>query len=238
MPVDTNLILNPVLDQNPPLSEAPGLLFQDVATVLLAVALVLLAVLCTFYRKELKQLVQVLFVPHLVFQILRETTMVRRRVLVLLFPIIASMQALLLYVLCTLSVPALPKLLHVLPLLGICFGGVLIDFVFKILNINIFTRVFDYSKTERHVCELQKLAYLTLNSLFLLPVFVAYLYTGYWSLLIVYALFFSGTYLTMAYRLFQLNFQKQNSFQFFLYFCTVEILPYLILLKTVLSFDM
>lgn len=237
MTTDTNLILHPVLEQNPEVLGTTGLLFQNVATVVLMIVLVLVAVLCTLYRKELKQLLQVLFVPHIVFQILRETSMVRQRILSLLLPIVVLMQSLLLYVLCSLIVPTVSERVSVMSLLGLCLGCILLDFLFKILNINIFTRIFNYLKTERQICELQKLSYLTLNSLFLLPVLAAYLYTGYLFLLVLYAFFFAGTYLTMSYRFFQINFQKQNTFQFFLYFCTVEILPYLVLLKAVLSFD-
>lgn len=62
-------------------------------------------------------------------------------------------------------------------------------------------------------------------------------YTGFYQSYYVFAALLCLLILLKNYRLFSLKSRKIHLFYFFMYFCTLEILPYLVLLKLLLSLD-
>ena len=208
--------------------------FQDTFTVVACVVLVLMALCATFYRKELRQLLQGLFASRISAQVIRDGAVLRERIVLLLLPCIVFVQSLFLYYI--IYKYCLPADFHISSLLVffVSLGLFVLDVVFKSLAFRFFSFMFDYDKNDKMEYLLQKLFYLTDITLLLFPLLIAVVYLNLPKILWGYLLLFLVVYSAMFVRLFMLNRKKGNSFQFFLYFCTVEILPYIIVLKTAL----
>ena len=208
--------------------------FQDTFTVVAGVVIVLMALCVTVYRKEVRQLVQGLFAARVSAQVIRDGAILRERIVLILLPCIVLVQATLVYYI--MYMYCLPAKLHISAILLFfaALGIFVFDVVFKSLAFRFFSFMFDYDRNDKMEYFLQKLFYLTDTTLLLFPIMIGVVYLQFPKILWGYLIIFLVFYVAMFVRLFMLNRKKGNSFQFFLYFCTVEILPYIILLKTAL----
>ena len=208
--------------------------FQDTFTVVAGVVIVLMAVCITVYRKEMRQLAQGLFAARISAQVIRDGSILRDRIVLILLPCIVLVQATLVYYI--MYMYCLPAELHISAILLFfaALGIFVFDVLFKSLAFRFFSFMFDYDRNDKMEYLLQKLFYLTDTTLLLFPLMIGVVYLNLPQILWGYLLLFLLFYVAMFVRLFMLNRKKGNSFQFFLYFCTVEILPYIILLKTAL----
>lgn len=207
--------------------------FRDLFTFNICLAIILLSMLFAFYRKESKQIAQGLFVEKTGPQIIREGSLFRSRIRLLWFPYVVVVQALLLLYLfrffCPHWLPRLPMIVWML----LSVGAVLVDFLVKNLLRKFYAYLFDYDKNETMEMQLQKYFCLTDLTVILLPILILSTYMECPVLLFAYAFAFFVVFAVMFGRLLVLSAKRRNSFQFFLYFCTIEILPYIIVLKTV-----
>lgn len=208
--------------------------FQDIFTVAACVVLVFMALLFALYRKEARQFAQGLFASRVSAQVLRDGGLLRQRLVLVLFPCVLLVQSLLVYYLTYTFVfhGAMP--FHALPFFGMSVGLCCADIALKFCASSFFAYMFDFSKNERIEYLLHKAFYLTDITLALFPLLLLAVYMERPYVLFGYMLLFLVFHIAMFVRLAMLNYRKGNLFQFFLYFCTVEILPYLIVLKTAL----
>lgn len=223
--------LLPPPESNPPILANT---FPTVATVVGCVILLFFTLSFVLHRKRMVMFCQALFVPRVSSQLLRECKLLGEWIYLYLLLAIFLTQALFFSVLVEQFCPRIAEQFSNISLFGIIFGAVAIDYFLKMLLMYFYTYLFDYQE-ERFEYYLNKLSYLTINSLALFPIVCCGLYTGFLPILFLYAGVFGITFLTLFYRLFILNIKKVGAFQFFLYFCTIEILPYLVLAKVVLS---
>ena len=116
---------------------------------------------------------------------------------------------------------------------GVFLAILIAAYVFKLLCNELYSRLFDRDK-ERTSVNQYKFIFMTDFSVFLFPMLILTHYTGlrivYYLIAGVLAVLFS----IWTYRLLNINYMGGHRFQFFLYFCTLEILPWAILFKVLL----
>lgn len=120
----------------------------------------------------------------------------------------------------------------VIGVFGILFALLLILYITKFFVNYVYSILFDHSK-ERYNINLYKFVFLTLAATTLFPILIIVFFTGYFPLLYTYVPVFVVYVMVLLYKLLKINPKRINLFQFFLYFCTLEILPYVWLVKLV-----
>lgn len=225
----TSIHIIPIGNGNNPFS-------LDFMTLLFCVAIVILTVAITTHNRKFHLIIQSLFSQRIRTQFVREVKLFDEWIYAILLLFIFLVQSTFLYLLTEDFLPGIGNHFQSLVLFAIIFAAVALDYFLKLLNLKFITYLFDY-KEERTSFNQNKFLAHTINSLTLLPIMIAAVYTGYHEILWFYAPFFLGTYLLLIYRTITLNIKNLNPFQFFLYFCTLEILPYLIILKVLITAD-
>lgn len=118
---------------------------------------------------------------------------------------------------------------------GIIFA-IMLALYFLTFTANIvYTGLFEHQK-ERYSLNLYKFIFLTNVAIVLFPFLVAYQATGYFVVLYAFIPVFLVLLGLFLYRIMKINPRNINLFQFFLYFCTLEVLPYLLLVKLLTKF--
>lgn len=209
--------------------------YLDILTFVFCGAMILLTINCTINRKQFKSVLQALFVPRVRNQLLREGKIFNEWVYIIAISYVFLVQGAFIYfLLCEF----LPKIqLHFTPLVlyNLSLAAVIADYFIKMFFVYIITLIFDYSAT-RTSFNLNKFFYLTVNSVALLPILIITAYTNTTILILAYVPVFLFSYFMMIYRSLSLNINIVHPFHFFLYFCTLEILPYLIYLKLLITY--
>lgn len=103
-------------------------------------------------------------------------------------------------------------------------------FGLKFLIMRMYIKLFDRSRERYHI-DMNKFIFITISSLVLLPVLAVVQITHSFLLLYAYIPVFVVFLFFYIYNLLKINPKSINLFQFFVYFCTLEILPYVILVK-------
>ena len=117
---------------------------------------------------------------------------------------------------------------------GLFLALLLVAYVFKLLCGEVYSRLFDRDK-ERITINQYKFIFLTDISVFLFPMLVLAQYSGLRPVYYLIAVVLVILFVIWTYRLLKINSMKGHRFQFFLYFCTLEILPWAVFLKVLLN---
>lgn len=203
-------------------------------TILICLCVLLLTIMMVAYRRKVTLLVQSLFSQRFMSLLLREGKILEERVFIvsLIYDLLTFALALQLLI-----VHFFPNLLNHIPYIavyGILFVGLIVLYFSKFLSNLIYSALFDY-QDERYQMNLYKFIFLTVSAVFLLPFLIFAQFTGYFSLIYIFIPIFIVFFVFFLYRLIILNPRKINLFQFFIYFCTLEILPYLVLVKSLVT---
>ncbi|MEG1555701.1 MAG: DUF4271 domain-containing protein [Bacteroidales bacterium] len=203
-------------------------------TIVVCVVLALLTSIFVLYRRKAVLMIQSLFSQRFFSQLIREGKLLTERIYILLLAVVFLVQSLALVLIIDYFFPSLFSSYSFLLKFAFAFIIFFVDYLLKMLSLYIFTLLFEY-KDELYSWTLYKLFYLTLTSLFLYPIVVLVLYTKQYYFFGLYIPVLLLSFLLMAYKMFTINPKKINLFQFFIYFCTVEILPYLVGIKILLN---
>lgn len=212
---------------------------SDWVTPILLLALILVTVLFTLYRRKYSLLLSSLYSSKYFKQLSHEGKIFQERIFLLDLSVILLTQSLLCYYLIKLFFPHIYILYSTPPHFQIYLFSLLfvaVNYIFNSCMTLIFTFLYDI-KEERSTYFSYKLFHQSVTSLIALPVIVCVAYTSWHPILIAFLLFFAVNFLIMGYRLFVLNVKKIRPFHFFIYFCTFEILPYLVIFKIMLILD-
>ncbi|MDL2312779.1 DUF4271 domain-containing protein [Bacteroidales bacterium OttesenSCG-928-B11] len=208
----------------------------DWITLILLAALVILTLLFTLHRRKYTLLLRSLYSSRYFTQLSHEGKIFEERIYLFDLAFILLTQSVFFYFIIEIYFPSIfavkPPFFTFLIIMGI----LVLDFVFKCFMTFSFTYLYDI-KSDRTTFFSYKLFTQSSNSLILFPLVVTFTYTSFLPVLLLYIPVFSANFLIMAYRLFLLNRKKIRPFHFFVYFCTFEILPYLILVKILLILD-
>lgn len=194
--------------------------------------LLLMAIVFVAQRRKITLLLQSLFSKRMAGQLLRESKIFGERIYVDSMLIYLSVQSLFLTLLATRFVPGLIEGRSQLSVFAFSLLLVAVDHYVKSFCSICFANLFEY-QSQMNVFKVNKFFYLTLVSFILFPLLCTAFYTGTNWPLWVYLPCFLVSYIMMIFNTITLNSGKINWLLFFLYFCTIEILPYAVLLKFV-----
>ncbi len=217
-----------------PVKMSPGVDYLDMVTFLFCIILAVLTLLVVLNRRKFGYILHALFAPRDRSQLLRETKVFGEWIYVSTLTYNFSMQGMLLFVLAQFFLPDLSSALGNAALYFLSVACVMADYFLKMMLVSFLCHIFECREDKNHF-NLSKFFYQTVNSIALFPILAAAVYTQIPQLLLLYVPIFLTSYITMLYRTLTLNSTKIKPFQFFLYFCTLEILPYLVIVKVIIS---
>ena len=204
--------------------------YADIATFVFCLALIVLAVNVTNNRRDFKATLQALFVPRVRSQFFRDSKLYNEWCFAFGTLFNTLVQSLLVFYLLVTFLPSLANAIPLKLLYVLCFGAVLFDYFIKLGNSTLLGKLFECG-SDATIFNHSKFFYYSDNSIVLLPILATAIYLGIPAILFAYLPFFIATYSMMLIRTLTLKSSTLSLFQFFLYFCTLEILPYLITLK-------
>lgn len=204
--------------------------YADIATFVLCLALLVLTLNVARNRRNFRSIIQALFLPRVRSQFFRESKLYNELCFYLGVIFNTLVQSLLVFYLVIILLPGFAGGINLKMLYIICFGATLFDFLFKWGNTTLLGKLFECSG-DAAIFNHSKFFYLSDTSVALMPILAASIYLGKPAILFAYLLFFITAYSMMIVRTWTLKSSSLSLFQFFLYFCTLEILPYLIILK-------
>ncbi len=198
----------------------------------LCALLFLLTIVMVLFRRRYTLHIRSLYSQRFYSLLLRESKVLEE----MMFPVT------LLFDLLTISLGIVMILMHLKPMLvdrltfwgayGAVFGSMLVLYFFSFAANVIYTGLFDHQK-ERYSLNLYKFVFTSNVALMLLPILVACYALHEFAVMYAVIPLFLVLLALYVYKLFKINPKKINLFQFFLYFCTLEILPYLLWVKFV-----
>lgn len=207
--------------------------YWDMVTFTFGIALVLISSLVALNRRKFSMIMRALYTPRVRSQLMRETKIFDDLIYPFSVTFNCLVQGIFIFLLVENFITNIAEKIHPALLLLIAVGAVAVDYFIKMLNIYILTLLFE-NKEDRSNFYLNKFFYNTMNASVLFPILVLCFYIENLNILWVYLPFFFANYTMMVYRTLTLNSAKTKFFHFFLYFCTLEILPYLIIVKLLL----
>lgn len=225
---NTSLLLQPI-----PKPESGHVL--DWVTWVFCGVLVLLTLIIVNSRRKFTYIVRALFSPRSRNQLLRESKPLTEWIYAFLFLFDFLVIGMASYLTISIFLPAISQ--HFAPFLLFltCAAAAAVFYFLKTANLYLLAFIFD-CPDDRSNHEQNRFFCTTCSSLLLLPLTIAAAYTSQFSWLLLYAVLFLACYLFTWYRTFKLKSNQFNFIEFFLYFCTIEILPFLAIIKMMISF--
>lgn len=228
-----SIIYNYTLLDVSPVRLARSLHVPDWLTILFCAIFVLLTLIIVLGRRKFKFIVRALYSPQDRSQLLRESKPLGEWIYAFLLLYIFIVQGLFFFLVISKLFPDAGAILPPSILLTACIAAFTADYFLKRAMVFILTHIFDCPE-DRNTFKQNKFFHLVVNSLALFPLLLIAAYSGHFPILFVYAPIFAANYATMIYRTLTLKSQQLHIFQLFLYFCTLEILPILIIIKLLL----
>lgn len=204
-------------------------------TILICASLFLFTLIVVPFRRKLSLILRSLFSQRHFSLMVRESKILEERVFVftLLFDLMVFASGIL--VLAQRYYEPIVTKLSEIGVFGIIFISLFILYVLKFFINYIYSVLFDHPK-ERYYINLYKFVFLTLSATTLFPILIVVTFTGCFPILYAYIPIFVVYVIVLLFKLLKINPKRINLFQFFLYFCTLEILPYVLLVKSVSMF--
>ena len=195
------------------------------------IGLFLITLSFVLYKRKALLMLRALFSKRYLQQLLREGKLLNERIYLfsmLLYFIAFPSLALVFFELCVHEPKvAIPQALQFYLLI---FCGFVLQFFVSQFFLRFFTNIFNYQE-QRYLYTTAKALYRYYNALILMCIIPLVWYTRIHEIIyIVYIPLFIITFLTFFIH-FMKNISGITRFHFFIYFCTLEILPYFLLLK-------
>ena len=208
---------------------------NDLATFILLLTLVLFTLLITTYRNRVSLLLFSLFSSRHFSQLQREGKVSNKNFFFWVHVFSFFVNALLLYLIAIRFFSSVTDTISPYLLYLFAFLLVILDFGIK-RGINFYYYSLFDAQDEVVIYALYKLFFNFTNAVLLIIIIPISLYSKYPHFIYVYLPLFLINFLITTYRLYTINPKKINFFNFFIYFCTFEILPYLLIVKWLLNY--
>ena len=205
------------------------------ATLVVMVALLILTINAVVYRRKLVLSLQSLYSNRSFSQLSKEGKLFSEGNFIFSLPFILLSWAACIQQLCTHYFPILRQQISYIQLFGFICLALIVMFFLKMLLDYILFELFECSN-ERYVFHVSNYSFLLNSSLALLLGFVVVQYTNFYPFYIVISLILIALYIIDIYKKYNLKSKRINLFQFFLYFCTLEILPCLVIGKLLFNY--
>ena len=202
-------------------------------TLVFCVLLLLFTMIFITFRRKLLLIVRALFSQRHFSLIQREGKVLEDRssLFVLLFDLLSITTGTVMF--CTEYLPKPMSKLPFIAYIGTFFALLLVAYTLKLLCNELYAKLFSRDR-ERSAINQYKFIFMTDFAMLLFPLLVIIQYTGLREFYYVAAAALAILISVWIYRLLKINSLEGHRFQFFLYFCTLEILPLLLFLKVML----
>ncbi len=197
------------------------------------VLLLLLTIMVVVHRRRMLLLVRALFSQRHFSLIQREGNLIEDRVSVvaLLFDLLTITTGIVMFV--TTYIPRALARLPFIASIGVVFVTLLAFYLLKLSANELYSVLFGRKK-ERIAMNQYKFITITDFAILLYPMLVAIHYAHLRFLFYVVAALLGVLIFVWLYRVMKINSSGGSGFHFFLYFCTLEFLPWLVMLKVLL----
>lgn len=209
---------------------------HNLPTVILFIALITITSLFVTFHQKITLLFTSLFSQRHFSQLVREGKVANKNLFDWIHTVIFVIQALFVYIVLEYFFPKVFHLTNPIVLYFIILLLVIFDFFVKRLSSLIYFSLFSY-KEEYPFYKLYKLLFNFSNSIFLMFIIPLSIYSNHWKLIFLYFPILTITFSITSLKIFMINPKKIKLLQFFIYFCTLEILPYLVVLKMLVSLN-
>lgn len=199
-------------------------------TILICVALLLFTLIIIPFRRKLSLIVRSLFSQRYFSLMTRESKILEERVfaVTLIFDVMVMATGVLIIIQRFRS--AFVEQWTGIGVFSVLFLGMMILYWFKFFCNYLYCNLFDRPK-DIYMFHLYKFVFLTDAAIVLFVVSILAEFTGVFAWLYVYIPLFITMFIVYLYKLLKINHRNVNVFNFFIYFCTLEILPYVLLVK-------
>ena len=221
-----NLLLS-IFNINPTLHRQP-----DWIVGVFFLLLILIAVTITFHKKKVFLVIQSVFSQRHFSLLNREGKVFNEHFYILPLSVIILSFSLFCYTLFDYFLPDYHFPFSTFSLFLMSMVFIMADYALHRLFFRLFCYFFDY-QNDFYYFNLYHFSFLLINSLLLFPTLLCYYYIPLKIILPIYIFVLFILYLFAHFRIFTSKITEVNLFYFFIYFCTFEILPYLIVLKWV-----
>lgn len=205
---------------------------NTIAFVAICISLFFLAIIASVYRKKTILLFQSLFSARIFSQLLREGKILNERIYLYSILFMLPLQTLFIGTITTLLFPNLLNTLSYANIMAAALVAAIIDYAGKNSIVTLILKLYEYDE-DRPIYILNKLFFHLCNCGFHLIILPIIIFCEYTNVVFLYIPIFLTTSIFLIIRIFSLKLRKIGALQFFLYFCTLEILPYLLFLKIV-----
>ena len=198
--------------------------------------LLLLVFTMTFltFRRKLTLISRALFSQRHFSLLQREGKIIEDRssIFVLAFDLITITTGLAMF--CGTFTPNSVSRLPFIAYIGLILILLIVAYVLKLFINEVYSSLFDRDK-ERTTINQYKFIFMTDFSVLLFPLLILTHYSGLRAVYYLIAVVFVALFTVWIYRLLKINSMSGHRFHFFLYFCTLEILPWVLFLKVLLN---
>ena len=186
------------------------------------------------FRRKLTLIFRALFSQRHFSLLQREGKIIedRRSIFVLAFDLITITTGLTMF--CGTFIPQAVSKWPFIAYVGLFLAILVASYVFKLFCNEVYAFLFDRDK-ERMSVNQYKFIFMTDISVFLFPMLILTHYSGFHAVYYMIAVVFVTLFAVWIYRMLKINSMNGHRFHFFLYFCTLEILPWALFLKVLLS---
>ena len=200
------------------------------ATLIIILELLLLTINAVVNRRSLILSIQSLYSKRAFSQVSKEGKFFSEGAFIFSLPFVLLTWAMSILQLCSYYFPQFFEKLTYMQFFGIVCGVFAAFFLIKFL-INLFLFEFFECSEKRYDFHVTAFSFLLNCSLALMLAQTVAQYTNFYAIYIFIALIISGLFILKVYKDFILKSKRVNLFQFFMYFCTLEILPCLVIVK-------
>ncbi len=205
------------------------------ATLIIALELLLLTINAVVNRRNLILSIQSLYSKRAFSQVSKEGKFFSDGTFIFSLPFILLTWSLSTLQLCSYYFPHFFEQLTYMRFFGLVIGAIAVFFLIKLL-VNLFLFEFFECSEKRYDFHVTAFSFFLNCSLALMLGQTVVQYTNFYAIYIVIALIISGLFILKIYKDFILKSKRVNLFQFFMYFCTLEILPCLVIVKLLYMF--
>ena len=186
------------------------------------------------FRRKLTLVFRALFSQRHFSLLQREGKIIEDRssIFVIAFDLITITMGLIMF--CATFIPQTVSKWPFIAYVGLFLALMIVAYVFKLLCNEVYAHLFDRDK-ERTTINQYKFIFMTDFSVFLFPMLILTHYSGLRAVYYLIAVVFVVLFAIWIYRMLKINSMSGHRFHFFLYFCTLEILPWLLFLKVLLN---
>lgn len=199
-------------------------------TILLCAALFLLTLLVVPFRRKFDLLFRSLYSQRHFSLMMREGRVLQERFFIFTLIFDTLVFALGVLIIMQHYNNILAQKMHVMLLFLLLFAVMMAMFWVKYLVNIIYTNLFEHPK-ELYPMSLYKFIFVTDAAILLFPFLILMQFTHQFFWIYCYIPLFLMLFVLYVYKLMKINPRQINLFNFFVYFCTLEILPYLLLAK-------